>query len=65
MMEGIWIICVKSHYLENGEEITKGRMFKSYARWSQACAPNYRRATIDEVENRDWNKGNWFNLKNV
>lgn len=64
-MEGIWIICIKSYYLECGTEIPKGRMFPSNARWSQACSPNYRRATEEEIETKQWHKGNWFNLKNI
>jgi len=51
--------------LENGTEIPKGRMEYSYAQFRQACALNWRRATEDEIQTKDWFKGNYFNLKNV
>lgn len=64
-MSGIWLICIKSYYLECGSEIPKGRMEYSYAQFRQACSPNWIRATDDEIETKQWHKGNWFNLKNV
>lgn len=64
-MKGIWIICTNSYMLENGTEIPKGRMEYSYAQFRQVCALNWRRATEDEIQTKDWFKGNYFNLKNV
>ena len=64
-MNGTWIICVSSYTLENGTEIPKGRMEYSHAQFRQSCAPNWRRATEDEIQTKEWFKGNHFNLKNV
>lgn len=61
-MKGIWLICTLGYTLENGEEIPKGRMDYSYARWASACAPNWRRATQEEIETKKWHKGNYYNL---
>ena len=64
-MEGKWLICINSYFLENGTEIPKGRMEYSNAQFRQACSPNWSRATEQEIETKDWYKGNYFNLKNV
>lgn len=63
-MKGQWLICVNSYEYE-GMDIPKGRMEYSYAQFRQACSPNWRRATKDEIETKQNHKGNWYNLKNV
>lgn len=63
-MKGTWIICVQSYEID-GVCYPKGRMEYSYAQFRQACSPNWRRATDDEIATKQWHNGNYFNLKNV
>lgn len=58
-----WVICVNSYEYDD-TYIPKGRMQKHY---SQRPIQNrdWRRATQDEIDTKDWFKGNFFNLKNV
>lgn len=61
-MKGKWIICVRSYEVD-GEEIPKGRMKYSYARFPVSGL--WRLATPDEIETKKVHKGNHFNLTNV
>lgn len=60
---GMWIICINTYYLECGAEIPKGRMEYSYARFPVSGL--WRLANEDEIQTKDWHKGNYFNLKNI
>ncbi len=62
-MKGKWIICIHSYTLENGNEIPKGRMEYSYARFPVSGL--WRRATQEEIETKKWHNGNYVNIKNV
>lgn len=61
--KGYWVICVKSYEID-GREIPKGRM--DYHVSTRPIINNaWRRATQEEIETRDYHKGNAFNLRNV
>ena len=60
---GYWVICVQS-YEYDGIEIPKGRM--DYHQSTRPIMSNkWRRATQEEIETRQYHKGNAFNLTNV
>ena len=46
-------------------QIDSDSKYYSNAQFRQSCAPNWRRATEDEVQTKEWFKGNYFNLKNI
>ena len=58
-----WVICVNSYKYED-TYIPKGRMHKHYSE-RPIQNKDWRRATQDEIDTKDWFKGNFFNLKNV
>lgn len=60
---GYWVICVQS-YEYDGIEIPKGRM--SYHQSTRPIISNkWRRATQEEIDTKQYHKGNAFNLMNV
>lgn len=60
---GYWVICVQS-YEYDGIEIPKGRM--RYHQSTRLIISNkWRRATQEEIDTRQFHKGNTFNLMNV
>lgn len=61
--KGQWLICIQGYFLENGNEIPKGRMEYSYGRFPVSGL--WRRATEEEIESKNWHKGNYFNLSNI
>ncbi|GEM_PF-5472901 len=62
-MKGYWIICTKSYEID-GTEIPKGRM--SYHTSTRPVVnSDWRKATQEEVDTRQYHKGNAFNLRNV
>ena len=63
MMNGYWIICTRSYEVD-GEEIPKGRM-KYHISIRPVMNDAWRRATVDEIETKQYHKANFFNLKNV
>jgi hypothetical protein len=58
-----WVICVNSYEID-GKEFSKGTM-KFHESIRPIINNNWRRATEDEIETKQWFKGVWFNLKNV
>ena len=60
---GYWVICTQSYEID-GTEISKGRM-DYYTSTRPIMSTKWRRATQDEIETRQYFKGNCFNLKNV
>ena len=60
---GYWVICVQS-YEYDGIEIPKRRM--SYHQSTRPIISNkWRRATQEEIDTRQYHKGNAFNLINI
>ena len=61
--KGYWEICTKSYEID-GTEIPKGRM--SYHTSTRPTVnQDWRRATQEEIDTRQYYKGNAFNLRNV
>lgn len=60
---GYWVICTQSYEID-GIEIPKGRM-KYHTSTRPIMSTKWRRAAQDEIETRQYFKGNCFNLKNV
>ena len=61
--KGYWVICTKSYEID-GIEIPKGRM-DYYTSTRPIVNSNWRKATQDEVDSKQYHKGSAFNLKNV
>ena len=61
--KGYWVICVSS-YEVNGIEIPRGRM-DYHTSIRPIVNTAWRRATQEEVDTRQYYKGNAFNLRNV
>lgn len=62
-LKSYWVICTKSYEID-GVEIPKGRMdYHTSIRPIQN--PDWRRATQEEIDTRQYFKGNAFNLRNV
>ena len=60
--KGYWEICTKSYEID-GTEIPKGRM--SYHTSTRPTVnQDWRRATQEEIDTRQYYKGNDFNLRN-
>lgn len=60
---GYWVICTQSYEID-GTEISKGRM-NYHTSIRPIMSTKWRKATQNEIETRQYFKGNCFNLKNV
>ena len=59
-----WIIC-KEGYEIDGITFKKGNMENQSEKARGFHERYWRYASKDEVENKKWFKGNWYNLSNV
>lgn len=62
-MKGYWIICINSYEIDE-VYIPKGRM-DYYTSTIPVINPDWRRATQEEIDTKQFFKGNYFNLMNV
>ncbi len=62
-MKGHWVICTCSYEID-GVNIPKGRM-DYYTSKRPIQNPDWRRATQEEINAKQFFKGNHFNLMNV
>jgi len=63
LKKGCWMICTKSFEID-GTKTPKGRMFY-HIPMRPIVNPDWRKATQEEIDTRQYHKGNAFNLRNV
>jgi len=59
-----WIIN-QNTYSVDGREMSKGRMDKIYKGQRAIINKDWRKATEEEINTKQWYKGHYFNLSNV